>query len=414
MDGFWLQSQTMSQIPTFYVDDIALTTNTAPPPPAITLSSPADRSRFAAPGNIPLAATVSGTNGHSITKVQFFNGANLLNEDTNPPYAYTWSGVSNGSYSVKARLIYDAGASLDTSAANISVVGGATGTFNLRIAVDQFGYLPELSKVAVISSPQQGYNAGLSYTPGGTLQVRVWGSNTVVYSGSPVAWNGGATHAQSGDRVWWFDFSSVTNWGSYYIYDPATDARSARFTINQNVYENVLMQAARMYYYQRRGTAKTVPYTDARWTDGTNFMGPLQDTQCELVGNPIPATQRDLRGGWFDAGDYNKYVTWTDPLFSDLFFAYRQNPLIWPDNWNIPESSNGIPDLLDEIKWELDWMLRMQNTNGSVLTRTIQNGYASPPSAESGQIFMGQKARPPRSAPRGLMRRPCGCINRLG
>jgi hypothetical protein len=59
------------------------------------------------------------------------------------------------------------------------------GTLTLRIAVDQFGYLPDMTKMAVISDPQVGFNAAASYTPGGMLQVRAWGSNTVVLSGSP-------------------------------------------------------------------------------------------------------------------------------------------------------------------------------------------------------------------------------------
>jgi len=393
VDGIWIEDRTGGAQPTFYVDDIALTTNPVSPL-AITLTSPADRAGFTAPASIRLAAMVT-TNGHAITKVQFYNGTNLLNEDPAPPYAYTWSGVGNGHYSLKARLIYDSGTSLDSLAANVTVAAtGPPGALNLRIAVDQFGYLPDMTKVAVISDPQQGFNAGENYTPGSALQVRTLSSNTVVYSGSPVAWSNGMTHAQSGDRVWWFDFSTVTRWGEYYIYDPANDARSAPFRIGQDVYEDVLKQAARMYYYQRRGAAKALPYADARWTDSTNFMGPLQDSQCELISNPIPATQKDLRGGWFDAGDYNKYVTWTDSLFSDLFFAYRQNPLIWPDDWKIPESGNGIPDLLDEVKWELDWLLRMQNSNGSVLSKMGVNGFqaASPPSAETSQVFYGAES----------------------
>jgi hypothetical protein len=393
VDGLWINNPSGNAVPTFYVDDIILTSNTAPLP-TITLTSPADGTRFAAPANISLAATVTA-NGHTITKVQFYNGTNLLNEAAVSPYSFTWSGVGTGGYSVKARLIYDSGTSLDSSVANITVTGppaAAPGTFSLRIAVDQFGYMSDMTKVAVISDPQQGFNAGESYTPGSTLEVRAWGSNTVVYSGSPVAWSNGATHAQSGDRVWWFDFSGITRWGEYYVFDPANGTRSAHFRIDHHVYEDVLKQAARMYYYQRRGAAKTVPYADARWTDGTNFMGPLQDSHCRLVTNPTLATEKDLRGGWFDAGDYNKYVTWTDGLFSDLFFAYRQNPLIWPDDWNIPESGNGIPDLLDEVKWELDWLLRMQNSNGSVLSKMGANQGASPPSAETSQVFYGAES----------------------
>ena len=278
---------------------------------------------------------------------------------------------------------------------NAWIAGAAPpGNFTLRIAVDQFGYRPDMPKVAVISNPQVGFNTNQSYTPGSTLEVRTWSNNLVVFSGSPVAWNNGATHAQSGDKVWWFDFSSVTLWGEYYIYDPANDARSDRFRIDSAVYEDVLKQAVRMYFYQRRGAAKALPYAEPLWTDGTNFMGPLQDTHCRLVTNPVPATEKDLRGGWFDAGDYNKYVNFTVSPISDLLFAYHQNPLIWPDNWNIPESGNGIPDLLDEVKWELDWLLRMQNTNGSVLSKVGVNQYqgASPPSAESSQTFYGAES----------------------
>ena len=180
-------------------------------------------------------------------------------------------------------------------------LSGATaappGTFTLRIAVDQFGYLPDLGKVAVISDPQVGFNAGQSYTPGNSLEVRAWGSNTVVYWGAPALQISGGTNSQSGDRNWWFDFSPVTRWGQYYIYDPANDSRSARFRIGPDVYEEPMKHALRMYFYQRRCAAKSLPYADARWTDGTNFLGPLQDSHCRLITNPTLATEKDLRGG---------------------------------------------------------------------------------------------------------------------
>jgi hypothetical protein len=283
---------------------------------------------------------------------------------------------------------------LGVGAAVQTAPGASPAQFSPRIVVDQFGYLPDMAKVAVISDPQRGFNAAESYTPGKTLEVRSWNSNSVVFAGAPVPWSNGLTHAQSGDRVWWFDFSPVIRPGEYFVYDPDHGTRSARFRVANDVYSDVLKQATRVFYYQRRGAAKIQPYADARWTDGTNFLGPLQDAQCRLVSQPTAATEKDLRGGWFDAGDYNKYVNFTLAPISDLLFAYQQNPSIWPDDWDLPESGNGVPDLLDEVKWELDWLLRMQNANGSVLSKTGVSRFqsASPPSAEKSQVFYGAES----------------------
>ncbi len=184
----------------------------------------------------------------------------------------------------------------------------------------------------------------------------------------------------------------MQRWGRYYVYDPSTDRRSSAFSIKYDVYRDILKTAGRMFFYQRRGAAKQPPFTDPKWADGASHLGPGQDPQARLVtdqGNA--ATARDLRGGWFDAGDYNKYVNFTFSPLSNLLFAYQQNPLIWGDDWNLPESGNGIPDLLDEVKWELDWLLRMQNADGSVLSKVGSLGFnsASPPSADTSAMYYG-------------------------
>jgi hypothetical protein len=128
---FTIQDRTGGVQPTFYVDDIALVTN-GTPLPAISLTSPADGSSYPAPASISLAASVT-PNGHTITKVQFYNnGSTLLNEDTNSPYSFSWTNVGIGTYSLTARLVYDAGTTLDSGAANVTV----TGTTNLTINVD--------------------------------------------------------------------------------------------------------------------------------------------------------------------------------------------------------------------------------------------------------------------------------------
>lgn len=266
------------------------------------------------------------------------------------------------------------------------------GTATPRIAVDQLGYLSTMDKVAVISDPQQGFNAAEHYQPGPSLEVRHWGTNAVALTAAPVPWNGGATHAQSGDKAWWLDFTALRRWGEYYLYDPANDARSDRFRIGHDTYDETLRHALRVFFYQRRGCAKQVPHADPRWADGASHLGPLQDANCRAVAAPgNAALERDLRGGWFDAGDYNKYVTFTVGPLRDLLLAFEHDPLLWGDDHGIPESGNGIPDLLDEVKWELDWLLRMQQPDGSVLSKVSVGGYqaASPPSADTAQAFYG-------------------------
>ena len=101
----------------------------------------------------------------------------------------------------------------------------------------------------------------------------------------------------------------------------------------------------------------------------------------------------------------------------DLLFAYRQNPLIWPDNWNIPESGNGIPDLLDEVKWELDWLLRMQNANGSVLSKMGVNavpGRLAAQRRDRASLLRGGEHHAPRSAPPGTSPRPSALYQSVG
>ena len=257
-------------------------------------------------------------------------------------------------------------------------------TYNENIHVDQFGYLPEGVKVAVLSNPQGGYNSAVSYTPGGTLQVRNATDDSVVFSGSPAVWNGGATHDQSGDQSWWFDFSSVTDNGEYYVYDPSNDARSSYFKIESEVYDEVLKQAVRTFYYQRCGVEKTAAH-GGDWNDVVCHNHSGQDLDCRLVSDPNNAsTSKDLSGGWHDAGDYNKYVNFCHKPVHDLLYAYEDYPEIWEDNYNIPESGNGIPDLLDEIKVELDWLLKMQESDGSVLMKVSVTGFqgSSPPSTD--------------------------------
>jgi hypothetical protein len=127
-----------------------------------------------------------------------------------------------------------------------------------------------------------------------------------------------------------------------------------------------------MFYYQREATAHTAPWAEAPWQDKPSF---LQDHEARAIGaKDDPTTARDLCGGWMDAGDTNKYPSFLGEVIHPLLYAWRTNPSVFTDDFNIPESRNGLPDLLDEIKWELDWLVKMQDADGGVF---IKMGMAS-------------------------------------
>jgi len=274
------------------------------------------------------------------------------------------------------------------------------------IIVDQFGYRPGDKKIAVLADPQQGFNAGDYYAPGSVIEVREWESDESVYSAAPQIWNNGATHAQSGDRGWWFDFSTVRAEGSYYLYDLEREVGSYQFEIREDIYFEVLKSALKMYYYNRCTIAKVEPFADKRWLDGPSFSGPRQDGEARFVEDKNNAAlAKDMSGGWFDAGDLNKYVTFAESVVHQLLDAYTQNPGIWTDHFNLPESGNGIPDLIDEIKWELDWLKRMQDMeDGGVHIKmgSITYELGSPPSTDKAPRYYGPKCSSSSIAAAGM------------
>ncbi len=236
-----------------------------------------------------------------------------------------------------------------------------------RITVDQFGYLPDEAKVAVISDPQKGFNAGDHYTPGRRLEVRRRADGVAVFKGAPTVWNKGAVDEDSGDRGWWFDFSAVRELGEYYLYDTATKLRSPVFRIGTDVYHRVLVAAMRTYFYQREAVPIQPPYAEAPWTFAPEL---LQDREARYVyAKDDPKSARDLSGGWMDAGDTDKYPTFNPGVIHPLLHAWRENREAFGDDFNIPESGNGLPDLLDEVKFQLEWLMKMQQPDGGVFVK---------------------------------------------
>jgi len=245
--------------------------------------------------------------------------------------------------------------------------------------LDHFGYRPDDVKVAVYSSD-----------PGPGVEVRS-SAGSVIFR---VPADGGSIlskgwDAASGDHVWWVDFSPLVAPGRYRLFSPTRNDASYEFLIAPDVFDPVLRTALRTFYLQRCGAAKPDRYA-AAWADGAACH--RADASAGPAGGQVNHGLRDLTGGWHDAGDYNKYV-WTAVSNAVLYLlqAWEDSPGTFPDGGlDIPESGNGVSDLLDEVRWEMDFLLRMQLPDGSVLSRLHASSSASggsPPSRDSSRRF---------------------------
>jgi hypothetical protein len=175
-DGFWLQVQNSGLAPTFYVDDITLVVP-APPPVGITLTTPTNGMIYYAPASIPFAATVT-PNGHSIVKVQFYNGGALLGEDSASPYAFSWTNVAAGSYSVFARVVYDGTNTWDSANASLTVVTNSVVNFVVDAAQSQHPISTLIYGVAFATPAQLiDLNAPLNRSGGNTETRYNWQVN---------------------------------------------------------------------------------------------------------------------------------------------------------------------------------------------------------------------------------------------
>lgn len=247
------------------------------------------------------------------------------------------------------------------------------------LKVDHFGYRPGDPKIAIASA-----------NPGATVQIRNLADGvvfTIPADGGSIV-SKGADGAPSGDTIWWIDFSAFTTPGSYRLASPSLGGQSYDFEIREDVYRAAVQTALKTFYFQRCNTPKIAAHAGA-WADASPCH--MSDTATGPAAGHANHGLRNLTGGWHDAGDYNKYA-WGAVSQAVLFLlrSYQDNPGVFVDGeLGIPESGNGVPDLLDEVKWELDWLLKMQLPNGSVLSQMHVDGFASnsPPSADTNVRF---------------------------
>jgi endoglucanase len=210
------------------------------------------------------------------------------------------------------------------------------------VRVNQLGYAPDDPKLARFDRQAEEF----SLVDAGTGRA--------VFSGTCTA---AIADETSGDSVSCADFSSFKTPGKYRVTVEGVGSSPA-FRIAGKVYRPLIVAALKALYYQRCGVAldpwrcaapgwvhTACHVEDARFHPSSGFSG-----------------TRDVSGGWHDAGDYGRYVAPGAVAAGALMRAYERQPgLFADDQLDIPESGNGVPDILDEVRFELEWLLRMQD-----------------------------------------------------
>ncbi|TQV65204.1 MAG: glycosyl hydrolase family 5 [Halothiobacillaceae bacterium] len=156
-------------------------------------------------------------------------------------------------------------------------------------------------------------------------------------------------------------FGALRTHGRYRLTQGAL--HSPAFEIGPWPYAGVSNLLMRAYYLQRCGVAIHDQKTGLKHAACHLGDGVIAHADAiNAKGAPWPAM-----GGWHDAGDYGKYIAPAAVTVARLLDIYERRPDRYPDGQlDIPESGNGKPDLLDEVRYELDWMLRMQRQDGAV------------------------------------------------
>lgn len=217
------------------------------------------------------------------------------------------------------------------------------------VRINQIGYLPEATKVAVFMSDDA---------------VKVDGFELVDAFTGDVAWRSDAVRPTGAlgqmKTTCRLDFSALKTDGAYYIkvLSSGGETRSEIFPINPKVYDGA---ADFVLNYMRQQRCGWNPF----------FKDSCHRRDGIIVGHPDPkkdSTFLDVTGGWHDASDCLQYTTTSANAIYQMMFAYQSNPEAFSDN-HLADGTpgrNGIPDIIDEIYWGLKWLDKMNPEPGEM------------------------------------------------
>ncbi len=224
------------------------------------------------------------------------------------------------------------------------------------IHLNQVGFLPGAAKRAVIAAPQDAARRWELVDAGGNVLAE---GASAVYGEDAV----------SGEHVHRVDFSEVDATGED-LRIRSTCAESHPFDIGEEVFGRLKYDALRYFYHNRSGVPVTAEHAGgARWARPVAHEKEVATCRSgtDGDGNDWPGCDYtlDVTGGWYDAGDHGKYVVnggisvWT---LMNLFERQRlmERNGLGDSGARIPESGNGIDDVLDEARIEMEFLLRMQ------------------------------------------------------
>jgi hypothetical protein len=223
----------------------------------------------------------------------------------------------------------------DVTLTNVRLYAGLVRTNDMtKIAASQVGYLPFAKKQ--FSSPA-------AFT---SFEIKRVSDNQVVFTGG-APFKTMTSSVIGGFTVWMGDFTALTTPGRYQIFTyGGENSSSYPFDIGTTIYNAATRDALRYFYYQRAGGSVVAPHNEGPWTRPSN---------ASLLGT--------MKKGWHDAGDLTIYnATMAQTIYWLLQSWYDFHPT--EDNLNLPESGNGVPDILDEVRWGLEWFLSMQAPSG--------------------------------------------------
>ena len=264
------------------------------------------------------------------------------NSDPAPRFVVNMGALEGTDPVAEAHSIYFDNISLSvTDSSNAQIIEGAP--LPIKVKVNQIGYAPDDVKTVITTSKDDNKFKIVDVDTDEVVYMQGYGD--LIYDASV------ASNVKQGD------FTALKTPGRYKVIS-APSGESYEFSIGDGLYDDIYRDVVLMLYRQRCGTALD-----------ESIAGDFAHEACHadgavVYGSASSATV-DVSGGWHDAGDYGRYVVPGAKTVQDLLLAYEDYGYA-ADDIGIPESGNGTPDLLDEARYELEWMFKMQTEDGGV------------------------------------------------